>query len=140
MLAVAAAATGSGDTHSAGTDVEGGVDALGRMGSGTDLLGSGTDLDQGSHLGDGVRVGGLLLGCIDGFDAKMLVLRLHHHHLSLTLLPHHPQMMSVHLNLQRSLHLSLAVYLHSPLHQHSPHSLTSSPLVCQPAIPPSAWH
>ena len=117
MLAAAAAATGSGNAHSAGTDVEGGVDALGRMGSGTDLLGSGTnlvgsgtDLDQGSHLDDGVRVAGLLLGCIAGYDAKMLGLRLHHHHLSLTLLPHHPQMMSVHLNLQRSLHLSLAVY------------------------------
>ena len=111
---LAAAATGSGIAHSAGTDVEGRADVLGNVGSGTGVVDSGTDLDQGSHLDDGVCSAGLPLGCIGGFDPRMLVLRLHHHHLSLTLPPHHLKMMSLHLNLQRSLHLS--VHFYSPLH------------------------
>ena len=87
---------------------------LGRVDSGTGEgeVGSGTDLDQGSHLDAFAGAAGLLLGCIGGFEANTLVL--HHHHLSWILL----QMMSPHLNLQWSLRLlhSVHFYFPAPLH------------------------
>ena len=91
---------------------------LGRVDSGTGEgeVGSGTDLDQGSHLDAFVGAAGLLLGRIGGFEVNTLVL--HHHRLSLTLPPPHPQTMSLHLNLQRSLHLLCPVHFYSPAPLH----------------------